>query len=67
VIGSPFRALPHLRRLRPLRRNNNLRAAIIHVLGDAGVSLLVIVGLLLGFFGWVWMDPYCGLVLRAHP
>jgi cation diffusion facilitator family transporter len=43
-------------------RDNNLRAAIIHVLGDAGVSLLVIVGLLLGrFFGWVWMDPVVGL------
>jgi len=28
----------------------------------AGVSLLVIVGLLLGrFFGWVWMDPAAGL------
>jgi cation diffusion facilitator family transporter len=43
-------------------RDNNLRAAIIHVLADAGVSLLVIVGLLLGrFFGWVWMDPVAGL------
>jgi cation diffusion facilitator family transporter len=32
------------------------------VLADAGVSLLVIVGLLLGrFFGWVWMDPAIGL------
>src|SRR5262249_18827201 len=43
-------------------RDNNLRAAIIHVLADAGVSLLVIVGLLFGrFFGWVWMDPAVGL------
>jgi cation diffusion facilitator family transporter len=43
-------------------RDNNLRAAIIHVLADAGVSLLVIVGLLLGrSFGWVWMDPAVGL------
>jgi cation diffusion facilitator family transporter len=43
-------------------RDNNLRAAIIHVLADAGVSLLVIMGLLLGrFFGWVWMDPAVGL------
>jgi cation diffusion facilitator family transporter len=43
-------------------RDNNLRAAIIHVLADAGVSLLVIVGLLLGrFFGWVWMDPVAGM------
>ena len=43
-------------------RDNNLRSAIIHVLADAGVSLLVIVGLLLGrFFGWIWMDPVVGL------
>jgi cation diffusion facilitator family transporter len=47
---------------RAAHRDNNLRAAIIHVLADAGVSLLVIVGLLLGrFFGWVWMDPAVGL------
>lgn len=43
-------------------RDNNMRAAIIHVLADAGVSLLVIVGLLLGrLFGWVWMDPVVGI------
>jgi cation diffusion facilitator family transporter len=44
-------------------RDNNMRAAIIHVLADAAVSVLVIVGLLLGrIFGWVWMDPVVGLV-----
>jgi cation diffusion facilitator family transporter len=43
-------------------RDNNMRAAVIHVLADAAVSLLVIVGLLLGrFFGWAWMDPVVGL------
>ena len=50
-------------------RDNNMRAAIIHVLADGGVSLLVIVGLLLGrLFGWVWMDPaagICGAVVIA--
>ena len=44
-------------------RDNNLRAAIIHVLADAAVSLLVIFALLLGrLFGWVWLDPVVGLV-----
>jgi cation diffusion facilitator family transporter len=44
-------------------RDNNMRAAVIHVLGDAAVSVLVIVGLLLGrLFGWVWMDPAVGLI-----
>jgi cation diffusion facilitator family transporter len=43
-------------------RDNNMRAAIIHVLADAAVSVLVIVGLSLGrLFGWSWMDPIVGL------
>ncbi|MGN6749983.1 MAG: CDF family Co(II)/Ni(II) efflux transporter DmeF, partial [Xanthobacteraceae bacterium] len=44
-------------------RDNNLRAAVVHVLADAAVSILVIVGLVIGrFFGWTWMDPAVGLV-----
>jgi cation diffusion facilitator family transporter len=44
-------------------RDNNLRAAVVHVLADAAVSILVIVGLTLGrLFGWVWMDPAVGLL-----
>ena len=43
-------------------RDNNMRAAVVHVLADAAVSVLVIVGLLLGrFLGWAWMDPVAGL------
>jgi cation diffusion facilitator family transporter len=43
-------------------RDNNMRAAIVHVLADAAVSVLVIVGLLFGrFLGWTWMDPVAGL------
>lgn len=44
-------------------RDNNMRAAVIHVLADAAVSVLVIVGLLLArVFGWLWMDPLAGIV-----
>jgi len=44
-------------------RDNNMRAAVIHVIGDAFVSLLVIIGLLLArTFGWLWMDPLAGLI-----
>ncbi len=44
-------------------RDNNLRAAVVHVVADAAVSMLVIVGLLLArVFGWVWMDPLAGIV-----
>jgi cation diffusion facilitator family transporter len=35
----------------------------VHVMADAAVSVLVIVGLVAGRqFGWVWMDPLMGLV-----
>ena len=44
------------------QRDNNMRAAAVHVLADAAVSVLVIVGLLFGrFLGWTWMDPVVGL------
>jgi cation diffusion facilitator family transporter len=43
-------------------RDNNMRAAVIHVIADAAVSVLVIVGLLLArAFGWLWMDPLAGI------
>lgn len=44
-------------------RDNNMRAAIIHVAADAAVSVLVIMGLVLArVFGWLWMDPLAGIV-----
>jgi len=43
--------------------DNNMRAAIVHVLADAAVSVLVILGLILAWsFGWVWMDPLAGII-----
>jgi cation diffusion facilitator family transporter len=43
--------------------DNNMRAAVAHVLADAVVSVLVIVGLVLArTFGWLWMDPVAGIV-----
>ena len=47
-------------------RDNNMRAAVIHVLADAVVSVLVIAGLLLArTFGWLFMDPVAALVGAA--
>ena len=44
-------------------RDNNMRAAVVHVLADAAVSVLVIIGLVLAReFGWLWMDPLAGLI-----
>ena len=44
-------------------RDNNMRAAVIHVIADAAVSVVVIAGLILAkVFGWLWMDPIAGLI-----
>jgi len=44
-------------------RDHNLRAAFVHVMADAAVSALVIIGLVAGRqFGWIWMDPIMGLI-----
>ncbi|MDB5616756.1 CDF family Co(II)/Ni(II) efflux transporter DmeF [Tardiphaga sp.] len=44
-------------------RDNNMRAAVVHVVADAAVSVLVIAGLLMArAFGWLWMDPLAGLI-----
>ncbi|MBV9554319.1 MAG: CDF family Co(II)/Ni(II) efflux transporter DmeF [Alphaproteobacteria bacterium] len=41
----------------------NLRAAYIHVLADAAVSVLALIGLCAGvWLGWHWMDPVMGIV-----
>lgn len=41
----------------------NLRAAYVHVIADAAVSILVVAALLLArVFGWVWLDPAVGVV-----
>jgi cation diffusion facilitator family transporter len=46
-----------------MHRDNNMRAAIVHVMADAAVSVMVIAGLLAAkTFGWLWMDPLAGLV-----
>ena len=43
-------------------RDNNMRAAVVHVIADAAVSVLVIAGLLLArAFGWNWIDPVVGI------
>ncbi len=53
----------HEHALGSAQRDNNMRAAVVHVMADAAVSLLVIVGLLLArAFGWLWMDPLAGII-----
>jgi cation diffusion facilitator family transporter len=53
AAGSPVAA----------RRDNNIRAAFVHVMADAAVSILAVLGLTAGkFLGWVFMDPVMGII-----
>jgi cation diffusion facilitator family transporter len=46
--------------------DHNLRAAYVHVIADAAVSVLAVIGLTAGrVLGWVWMDPLMGLIGMA--
>jgi cation diffusion facilitator family transporter len=43
--------------------DHNLRAAYVHVIADAAVSVLALVGLAAAAaLGWLWLDPVMGLV-----
>ncbi|HLY46061.1 MAG TPA: CDF family Co(II)/Ni(II) efflux transporter DmeF [Stellaceae bacterium] len=43
--------------------DNNLRAAYVHVIADAAVSVLALVGLVTArALGWVWIDPVMGII-----
>jgi cation diffusion facilitator family transporter len=47
-------------------RDNNMRAAFVHVLADAAVSVLAIIGLLAGkYLDWPFMDPVMSIVGMA--
>ena len=44
-------------------RDHNIRSAYVHVIADAAVSVLAIVGLILArSFSWYWMDPLAGII-----
>jgi len=46
-----------------LHRDNNLRAAYVHVLADAATSVLAIGGLILALiYGWIWIDAVVGII-----
>ena len=47
-------------------RDLNLRAAYVHVLADAAVSILAVVGLVIAReFGWLWIDAAMGIIGAA--
>jgi cation diffusion facilitator family transporter len=60
---DPDHGAPHEHESPHHSHDLNLRAAYVHVMADAAVSILAIVGLLAGReLGWRWMDPLMGIV-----
>jgi cation diffusion facilitator family transporter len=56
-------ALAHDRGDHHHHADHNLRAAYLHVVADAAVSLMALLGLSAGrILGWVWMDPVTGII-----
>jgi cobalt-zinc-cadmium efflux system protein len=52
--------------LRGRKRDTNARGAFIHLLGDAAVSVgVVVAGAVIYFTGWTWIDPVASLVVSA--
>lgn len=48
------------------RQDNNLKAALVHVIADAVTSVAAIAGLLAAWlWGWQWLDPVIALVASA--
>jgi cation diffusion facilitator family transporter len=53
---------PSSGKLRP-HHDHNLRAAYLHVITDALTSVLAIIALLIGKnLGWIWADPFVGIL-----
>ena len=63
AVSASVRFQEHAHAHESAHRDNNMRAAVVHVIADAAVSVLVIAGLLLArAFGWLWMDPLAGII-----
>jgi len=52
--------------VRGRERDANLRAAFLHLVADAGISVgVVVAGIGILYTGWLWLDPAAGLLIAA--
>ena len=66
VVGAERGAAHFVEHAHGIGEDNNMRAAIAHVIADAAVSVLVIAGLVLAkLFGWLFLDPLAALAGAA--
>jgi cation diffusion facilitator family transporter len=63
VTAAGAEAHAHFAERGGLDHDHNLRAAVVHVLADAAVSVFVVLGLTAAYlFGWLFLDPLAALV-----
>jgi cobalt-zinc-cadmium efflux system protein len=66
LVGVVINTATALLFLRDRRADLNLRAAFAHMAADAGISAgVVLSGVLLVVFGWVWIDPAVSILIAA--
>jgi cobalt-zinc-cadmium efflux system protein len=66
VIGIVINAATALMFMSGRKRDLNIRAAFLHMMADAAVSLgVVIAGFLIIATNWLWIDPVISLVIAA--
>jgi cobalt-zinc-cadmium efflux system protein len=66
VVGIVINAATALMFMSGRKRDLNIRAAFLHMMADAGVSLgVVIAGFLIIATNWLWIDPVISLLIAA--
>jgi cobalt-zinc-cadmium efflux system protein len=66
AIGVVINTLTALLFFSGRHRDLNIRGAFLHMAADAAVSLGVVVGgLVIGWTGWLWVDPVLSLLIAA--
>jgi cobalt-zinc-cadmium efflux system protein len=66
AVGVIINILTALLFVKGRKHDLNIRGAFLHMAADAGVSLgVVISGVLIMIWGWLWIDPVISLIIAA--
>jgi cobalt-zinc-cadmium efflux system protein len=66
AIGIAINVATALMFMRGRHHDLNVRGAFLHMAGDAAVSLgVVVAALLIGWTGWLWLDPAVSVAVAA--
>jgi cobalt-zinc-cadmium efflux system protein len=64
AVGIVINGATALMFMRGRENDLNIRGAFLHMAGDAGVSLgVVVAALVVGMTGWLWLDPATSIVI----